>query len=95
MTFSIIASDQSLRRAAKFFRKHPDLRPAFEQLIESLRTDPFQPHHRLHPLQGQLKGLLAVSLTYQNRVVLIVDGERETITLIAIGSHDEVYGSSD
>jgi mRNA-degrading endonuclease RelE of RelBE toxin-antitoxin system len=34
-------------------------------------------------------------LTYQYRIVLTLNREEQTLTLLAIGSHDEVYGSSD
>jgi mRNA-degrading endonuclease YafQ of YafQ-DinJ toxin-antitoxin module len=92
--FTVAAIEQFLRRAAQFFRKHPDLRPRFEQVAETLRGDPFAPRLRLHPLAGELTDLHAVSLTHAYRVVVILrtDGaaaQRE-IVLVDIGTHDEV-----
>jgi mRNA-degrading endonuclease YafQ of YafQ-DinJ toxin-antitoxin module len=89
--YTITASETFLRRASRFFRKHPTLRPRFERLVEALRVDPFAPHLRLHQLRGELDGLYAVSLTYQYRVVLTVRLTEHDLLLVDIGSHDDVY----
>jgi mRNA-degrading endonuclease YafQ of YafQ-DinJ toxin-antitoxin module len=89
--YSIITPESFLRRAAGFFRKHPDLRDRVRDVVDALSQDPFQPRLRLHPLRGQLAGLHAVSLTYEYRVVLTLELTEHEIRLIDIGSHDEVY----
>ena len=79
------------RRARKFLRKHPNLKPVFAETLEKLRNDPFQPNLKLHELGGNLSGIQAVSLTHSYRLTLTVQiTERETV-LLDIGSHDEVY----
>ena len=95
MTFEVDASPRFVRKAATFLRRHPDLRVQLQSAIDGLRHDPFQPSLRLHPLQGDLSGFHAVSLTYQFRIVLVLNAEERRITLINIGSHDEVYGNGD
>lgn len=89
--FEVLTSTQFLRHSRKFFRKHPELKPAFAKLVEALCSDPFQPSLRLHPLKGSLQGMHAVSLTYNYRVTLTLKVMEEEIILLDIGSHDEVY----
>lgn len=79
------------RQAARFFRKHPDLLPRFEQVVRALREDPWQPRLRLHGLKGTLEDIHAVSLTYAYRVTLRLDLAQREITLLDIGTHDDVY----
>lgn len=92
MTYVVGQSDSFRRRAARFFKKHPDLLPRFERLVEDLCADPFQPRLRLHRLSGRLAGTWAVSLTYEYRVTLFLLVSENRITLLHIGTHDEVYG---
>ena len=89
--YTVVTSEQFLRQARKFFRKHPDLREKFAKLIEELQVDPFQPNLALHPLSGKLTGLHAVSLTYSYRITLTLMMMEKEIILLDIGSHDEVY----
>jgi addiction module RelE/StbE family toxin len=89
--FNVTTSDQFLRQARKFFRKHPDLRPRFAAVIEALKLDPFQPSLGLHPLSGKLAGCHAVRLTYSYRITLTVLITEKEIVLLDIGGHDEVY----
>ncbi|MCC6627317.1 MAG: plasmid stabilization protein [Chloroflexi bacterium] len=91
MSYTVTTIPRFDRLARRFFRRHPDLRDRFARLVHELEVDPFQPHLRLHPLIGEFDGLHAVSLTYQYRVVLTLLMTERNITLIAIGSHDEVY----
>ena len=92
MTWALVTTVFFERRARKFLTKHPDLRPRFIETLEQLRSDPFQPGLRLHPLGGKLEGMQAVSLTYSYRITLTVQITEREILLLDIGSHDEVYG---
>jgi addiction module RelE/StbE family toxin len=89
--YTIIASDYFLKRAKKFFKKHPDLKKQFAAVVDDLKKDPFQPHLQLHSLGGRLKNIQAVSLTYSYRITLTVMVTEKEIILLDIGSHDEVY----
>ena len=89
--FSVTTSEQFLRQARKFFKKHPGLKPRFAAVFESLKEDPFQPGLGLHPLAGKLAGCHAVRLTYSYRITLTVLITAKEIVLLDIGSHDEVY----
>jgi len=87
----IITSNYFLRRAKKFFRKHPELKARFGGIVEELKKDPFQSHLELHALGGKLKGIQAVSLSDSYRITLTVMVTDKEIILLDIGSHDEVY----
>jgi addiction module RelE/StbE family toxin len=89
--YTVVTSEQFLRQARKFFRKHPDLRPRFVKVVQDLQNDPFQPHLALHPLTGKLSGLHAVSLTYSYRITLTLLISEKEVIFLDIGSHDEVY----
>ena len=89
--FSVTTSEQFLRQARKFFKKHPDLKPRFASVFEALKQDPFQPALGLHQLSGKLSGCHAVRLTYSYRITLTVMITDKEIILLDIGSHDEVY----
>ena len=89
--YTIEASNYFLRRAKKFFKKHPDLKKPFVEVVDDLRKDPFQPHLELHGLGGKLKDCYAVSLTHSYRITLTLMITEKELLLLDIGSHDEVY----
>ena len=89
--YAVTTPQQFLRQARKFFKKHPDLKPRFAEIIADLQSDPFQPHLELHPLGGKLAGCHAVSLTHSYRITLTLLITDKEIILLDIGSHDEVY----
>jgi len=71
-------------------QKHPDIKPKLKQVLQKLQADPFHPSLRLRALGG-LTGLHAVSLTLSYRLTLTLQLSDKEITLLDIGSHDEVY----
>jgi addiction module RelE/StbE family toxin len=89
--YSIVAPEQFLRQARKFFKRHPDLKPRFSMIISDLQQDPFAPNLELHPLRGRLEGCYAISLTYSYRITLTLAIPEKEIILLDIGGHDEVY----
>ena len=91
MTFALVTTQHFERRARKFLRKHPDLRPALRDTLDALSQDPFQPSLKLHPLSGSLAGVQAISLTYAYRLTLLLRVTESEIVLLDIGTHDEVY----
>lgn len=89
--FTLATPDSFLRRARKFFKKHPDLRERFAQVLHDLQQDPFAPHLDFHHLTGKLKGVQAIRLTDSYRITLTIIITDREIILLDIGSHDEVY----
>lgn len=88
---SLVWTPSFTRTAERFARRHPELRAWFVAVLRDLEKDPFQPHLKLHFLGGKLKGIQAVSLTYDYRITLTVVVTDKEITLLDIGTHDEVY----
>ncbi len=75
----------------KFFKKHPDLISKYGDVLKKLSFDVFEPSLKLHRLKGDLSEYHAVSLTYEYRIVLIVQIVEDEIVLFNIGTHDDVY----
>jgi len=75
----------------KFFKKHKNLISTFIKVNEQLEQNPFHNSLKTHKLNGNLSEFYACSLTFEYRIVMIIEIKDEEITLINIGSHDEVY----
>ena len=80
------------RAFKRFARRHPELREATREALNTLQADPFAPSLRLHALSGRLAGKQAVSINYAYRIVLCVEVTEHEVILHNIGTHDEVYG---
>ena len=93
MSFELVFTESYNRRAAKWIKKHPELKPQYLKTLQLLQADPFHPSLRLHPLQGRLEGLHSVSINLSYRITLeLMITEREVV-LVNIGSHDAAYRS--
>ena len=80
----------SFKRA---FKKRVAGKPPEEIFANQLKifvNDPFDSRVKTHKLSGKLEGLWSFSVSYNCRVVFkFLPGN--TVLLIDIGSHDEVY----
>lgn len=74
---------------------HPDLRQKIERALEQLGEDPFDPKLHTHKLKGELSGVWACTVDYDNRILFEFvknpDAGNEEILLLTLGTHDEVY----
>ena len=89
--FALVFTEQYNRRAARFLRRHPDLRQQYLKTLQVLQANPAHPSLRLHPLRGKLDGLHSVSINLSYRItleLLIQDGK---IIPVNVGDHDAVY----
>ena len=93
MSWTLVFTERYERRAARFLRRHPDLRQSYCKTLLLLEADPHHPSLRLHALRGRLQGLHSVSINLSYRITLevLIDGQR--LIPIDIGSHDVVYRS--
>ena len=91
MTFRLIFTDAYNRRAARWLKRHQDLRQQYLKTLQILESNPRHPSLRLHALGGRLDGLHSVSLNLSYRITLefLLDGEN--IVLVNVGDHDAVY----
>jgi mRNA-degrading endonuclease RelE of RelBE toxin-antitoxin system len=72
----------------------PDFVPTLAELLESLRTDPYQFPEK----HGGLAGARAADLTYRGRtwrLVYDVDDYVREVYVLAIGEHDEAYDDAE
>lgn len=72
-----------------FLGKHPEIKEILKEKVNLLQNDPFTPELKTHKLTGKLRGYLAFSVTHEYRLVFYI--QKDTIYLLAIGSHDQVY----
>lgn len=77
------------KRAKKLLQKNSSLKERYADLLATLSDNIFDPALRTHKLKGELEGLYACSLTHDLRIIFELSND--TIHLIDIGSHDEVY----
>jgi len=91
LSWTLLFTERYNRRAARFLRRHPELRNAYRKTLLLLEANPHHPSLRLHALKGRLQGMHSVSINISYRITLelLIDGQR--LIPIDIGSHDTVY----
>lgn len=86
---------KSLRAFKRLIRKNPQLRPLITKKLKQLEEDCFHASLRTHKLTGDLSDTWSCSIDYQYRILFEfiknTETEENTILLLNIGSHDEVY----
>jgi addiction module RelE/StbE family toxin len=87
----LIKDENYQRKERKFFKKQPQLLDKYAEVLNKLKTNPFDPSLKTHKLKGELAEFHACSLTYEYRIVCTFLIQNETIVLVDIGSHDAVY----
>ncbi|WHZ13022.1 MAG: hypothetical protein OJF60_003463 [Burkholderiaceae bacterium] len=91
MSWVLVFTDQYNRRAARFLKRHPQLREQYRKTLLLLQANPHHPSLRLHALGGRLLGLHSVSINLSHRITLELVVEGGTIIPINVGDHDTVY----
>lgn len=91
MSFSLVFTDQYNRRAARFLKRHPQVREQYRKTLMLLMANPHHPSLRLHPLGGKLEGLHSVSINLSYRITLELIIRNQHIVPINVGDHDAVY----
>jgi mRNA-degrading endonuclease YafQ of YafQ-DinJ toxin-antitoxin module len=89
--FVLVFTEQYNHRAARFLKRHPDLRQQYTKTLQLLEANPAHPSLRLHLLRGKLEGLHSVSINLSYRItleLLIQDGQ---IIPVNVGDHDAMY----
>ena len=91
MPHVLVFTEAYNHRAARWLKKHPNLREQYLKTLQLLEANPFHPSLRLHTLKGKLEGLHSVSINLSYRITLemmILDGR---IIPVNVGDHDAVY----
>lgn len=91
MSYRLVFTEQYLKRAARFLKRHPDLEKQYLKTLQLLELNPHHPSLRLHPLSGKLQALHAVSINLSYRITLELLIQDEQIIPVNVGGHDAVY----
>ncbi len=91
MSFCLFFTDSHNKRAAKWLKRHMDLRQQYLKILQLLELNPFHPSLRLHALSGLLQGVHVVSINLSYRITLELLVTDEEIVLINVGDHNGVY----
>ncbi len=86
----IFAESGFKKKYKKWIKKHPDLQNQFKSTIDLFVENPYHKSLKTHSLSGKLKNLMAISITYEFRLIFKFI-EQNKVLLIDIGTHDEVY----
>lgn len=91
MSYELVFTDQYNRRAARFLKRHPQVREQYRKTLLLLQANPHHPSLRLHALSGRLNGLHSVSINLWYRITLQLVIRDLQIVPINVGDHDAVY----
>lgn len=91
MSYTLVFTDQYNRRAARFLKRHPELREQYRKTLMLLMANPHHPSLRLHALTGKLSGLHSVSINLSYRITLELLIRDRQIVPINVGDHAAVY----
>lgn len=89
--YKLVITESYLKRAKKFFVKHPEILKQYEKILKILCINPQHPSLRLHKLSGRLAGLSSISINISYRLIIHFAIKDDQIIPIDIGSHDEIY----
>ena len=91
MTYQLIFTDDYMRRAIRFLRRHPELKSQYAKTLALLEMNPHHPSLRLHALSGRLQGVHSVSINLSYRITLELLIQDQQIIPLNVGDHDAVY----
>ena len=91
MSYCLVFTEAYNKRAAKWLKRHPELRQQYLKALQLLELNPFHPSLRLHPLGGRLEGVHAVSINLSYRITLELLVTGQEVVLINVGDHESVY----
>ena len=91
MTYVLIFTEQYNRRAARFLKRHPEVREQYRKTLLLLQANPHHPSLRLHALAGKFIGLHSVSINLSYRITIDFIIRERQIVPINVGDHDAVY----
>lgn len=91
MSFSLVFTDSYNRRAAKWLKKHSELRATYLKTLQLLELNPFHPSLRIHALRGRMQGVYSVSINMSYRITIDLLISEQEIILLNVGDHESVY----
>ncbi|HEY6985383.1 MAG TPA: hypothetical protein VH375_04825 [Rhodanobacteraceae bacterium] len=91
MNHVLVFTEQYNRRAARFLKRHPEVREQYRKTLLLLQANPHHPSLRLHALAGKFAGLHSVSINLSYRITIDFIIRERQIVPINVGDHDAVY----
>ncbi|MDI1267561.1 MAG: hypothetical protein PSV40_00455 [Polaromonas sp.] len=91
MSFQLVFTDQYVKRATRFLKRHPDVEKQYLKTLQLLEINPHHPSLRLHALVGRLEGLHSVSINLSYRITLELLIQDQQIFPVNVGDHDAMY----
>ena len=91
MAFKLVFTEQYTKRAARFLKRHPELRTQYLKTLQLLEANPHHPSLRLHALSGKLAGLHSISINISYSITLELFIQNDEIIPVNVGDHDAVY----
>jgi len=91
MPCALVFTEDYMRRALRFLRRHPELKTQYAKTLALLEINPHHPSLRLHALSGRLSGLHSVSIKLSYRITLDLLISDQLIIPVNVGDHDAVY----
>ena len=91
MSYRLVFTEAYNRRAARWLKRHPELRQQYVKALQLLEANPFHPSLRLHALSGKWQGLQSVSINLSYRITVEFLIRDNKIVPINVGDHDSVY----
>ncbi len=89
--YKLIFTESYQKRAKKFFKKHQELLDRYKKVLFILQLNPNHPSLRLYKLSGKIRDFYSVSINLEYRIILDFVIESNTVILLNIGKHDDVY----
>jgi toxin YoeB len=87
VSWALVYSKQALKDAKKL--KSAGLKPKAEELLEVLKTDPFQNPPAFEKLVGDLAGAYSRRINIHNRLVYEVFVKEKTVRVLRMWTHYE------
>ena len=91
MAYTLVFTDDYMRRALRFLKRHPELKTQYAKTLALLEINPQHPTLRLHALTGRLAGMHSVSINLSYRITLELWIRDQQIVPINVGDHDSIY----
>ncbi len=93
MKRELVSTTTFIRAAKKFLKKQPGQVDSLSATLQEMEADVFQTKLRAHKLKGDLEGRWSCSAGYDLGIIFSfgVAQNAETIQLLSLGTHDEVY----
>ena len=91
MPYQLVFTDDYMRRALRFLKRHPELKNHYAKTLALLEMNPHHPSLRLHALSGRLQGVHSVSINLSYRITLEMLIQDQQIIPLNVGDHDAVY----